>query len=716
MRILSFTLGETETQAVPGGARLLAAPLLPGMPDHARLYFTPGLTEADLTDGTKARMFSGAAVVTMPLHQGRIALPLRGITATVPPDPAETVFAGRNVLIGLRNGEDAGIVADWLDWHRKIGADAALIVDRAPPGDSALFRAELARRDSKMIVAVVNASVPLGQAGMGPEGHPFHAPDAPGKARMEPPAPDPWAAPLGLATLFQILHDRFLHDARAVASIEIIDLIQPEDASPFDRAANTPGAAIPLTGRRVYPWALDGKPGFADHDHVRFDATSSERRWAIAPRLAPRNALWMPTRVLGAEMQGPPIRFDRHMALRHGDGRIGRIVPKSSLIALDRTARALQPATGPVTIVTTMKNEGPFILEWIAYHRAIGVDRFLVYSNDCTDGTDVLLSRLQDRGIVRHKDNPYRGMDMKPQHAALADANDDDWVRDAGWLICMDVDEYIAVHTGDGRLSDLFAAMPGANMISLTWRLFGNADIHDFDDRPITQQFTLCARENSAKPHQAWGFKTLYRNDGIFRKMGVHRPKGLNPQHLDAIAWVNGSGRAMPPEQYRTAWRSNAGTVGYDLVTLNHYAVRSVDSFLVKRDRGRVNHVDRDQGIAYWFRMNHNVEQDLRMARMQPLIRAGMAELLADPAIARAHAACIDAHRAKIAELKAQPKYAAFRAELIAPRAEKLARLHGHFGSNIYLAGPSVIPDDIVARDPGEDFFFTIDHVPEVQH
>ena len=33
-----------------------------------------------------------------------------------------------------------------------------------------------------------------------------------------------------------------------------------------------------------------------------------------------------------------------------------------------------------------MRNEAPFILEWIAYHRAIGFDDFLIYSNDCSDG------------------------------------------------------------------------------------------------------------------------------------------------------------------------------------------------------------------------------------------------------------------------------------------------------------------------------------------
>jgi hypothetical protein len=57
---------------------------------------------------------------------------------------------------------------------------------------------------------------------------------------------------------------------------------------------------------------------------------------------------------------------------------------------------------------------------------------------------------------------------------------------------------------------------------------------------------------------------------------------------------------------FRNAWRSTFETVGYDLVQLNHYAVRSAGSFLVKRDRGRVNQVDRDQGLAYWFRMIRN--------------------------------------------------------------------------------------------------------------
>ena len=34
-----------------------------------------------------------------------------------------------------------------------------------------------------------------------------------------------------------------------------------------------------------------------------------------------------------------------------------------------------------VVLVSAMRNEGPFILEWLAYHRVIGIGRIVVISN-----------------------------------------------------------------------------------------------------------------------------------------------------------------------------------------------------------------------------------------------------------------------------------------------------------------------------------------------
>ena len=61
-------------------------------------------------------------------------------------------------------------------------------------------------------------------------------------------------------------------------------------------------------------------------------------------------------------------------------------------------------STGNV-IVGCMKNEAPYILEWVAYHRAIGVDNFLIYTNGCEDGTTEILDRLQALGMLQHRNN-----------------------------------------------------------------------------------------------------------------------------------------------------------------------------------------------------------------------------------------------------------------------------------------------------------------------
>jgi len=323
---------------------------------------------------------------------------------------------------------------------------------------------------------------------------------------------------------------------------------------------------------------------------------------------------------------------------------------------------------------------------------------------------------LQRKGLVQHRDNPYRSSGLKPQHAALQAAEDEPVVQGCGWGICMDVDEFITIHIGDGTLGALFAAMGDANMISLTWRLFGNARVHGYTDRFITEQFTRCAPEVVRKPHQAWGFKTLFRNIDIYKKLGVHRPKGLRPDLWDQIRWLNGSGVPLPREMFRNGWRSTMDTYGYDWVTLNHYAVRSAESFLVKRDRGRANHVERDQGLNYWFRMNMNACEDRSILRMIPAARAGYDRLLADPEIAAAHAHSVACHRDKIGALRATDVYARFYADLTGERMEALCRMQHHFGSSVFNAGPAVIPPDLHLRDLPADFFFTVEHAGEAEH
>ncbi len=667
--------------------------------------------------------------------------------------PAEPeLLSGRNVLVALRNGQPVEIVTKWLFYHHDFfGVTAAVLVNRGPSGQDDHFLRDLtgalasSKRDLKIIV--VESGIPLGHPEQPHEHHPFCIAEAPGKDRMEVPAADPWFSPLYEGSIYEVIRARFLRDVRAVANLDLCDLMYaPSDAlqnaragkpfeTPFDIAATTPGAVVALRGQHCYPWRIrkGQEVSFADHICVQFDTPRFRARWCVTPSGLPAEAV-LKFRKISHTTSVAQANFFAHMAIRHPVGKFGQIVPQSSLVENTALLTASQEIfdfkpirppeieyTAPnadnirTAIVTTMKNEGPFILEWLAYHQAIGVENFLVYTNDCTDGTDTMFDLLQSKGILQHRQNPFREMNLKPQHAALQAAEGEDMLKSADWAICMDVDEFINIKVGNGTLAELYQTVGDANMISCTWRLFGNGDRHDFEDIYTIGQFNRCAEEYSPKPHQAWGFKTLFRNTGIFKKMGVHRPKGLHPQLWEKINWVNGSGQPLPRGEYRNAWRSTTETYGYDLVSLNHYAVRNAESFLVKRDRGRVNHVDRDQGLAYWFRMNNNAVEENSIKARIPMMEERLKILMSDPEIAAQHHKCVAAHRTKIDALKAQPAQQEFFQTLTSARMERLSKLHRHFGSAVFLTGPEAVPDDVVFGDHPSDYFFTVDK-GETQH
>jgi hypothetical protein len=344
---------------------------------------------------------------------------------------------------------------------------------------------------------------------------------------------------------------------------------------------------------------------------------------------------------------------------------------------LARTGPWLAPPAEPpgresILIVTAMKNEAPFILEWIAYNRVIGVDNFLVYTNDCTDNTVALLDRLAELGVVTRRDNPYLpGGKVKPQHAALKDAVKQPVYKASDWIITIDLDEFIAVHVGDGTLRELFAACNHPNAVSLTWRFFGNGGVTGFEDRPVIEQFTRCAPEAFPDPGLAWGFKTMFnRRTCRFRRLGVHRPGAMADGGEEAVRWVNGSGRVMPRRLIAKGWRTVQPIFGYRLATLNHYALRSAESYLVKRDRGRVNHTHEDQGVYYWRRRNYIAEEDTRLAGILPRVAAELAQLKSDPVLGRLHEEAVVWHRARIAALKEDPDYARVFEGLVASAGE----------------------------------------------
>lgn len=316
--------------------------------------------------------------------------------------------------------------------------------------------------------------------------------------------------------------------------------------------------------------------------------------------------------------------------------------------------------------ILTVRNEGAFLLEWLAHHRAVGFTDFLVFSNNCQDGTDAILDRLDQLGELSHvrNDGPYGKGGIQFTAMKLADKHP--LMRQADWVMALDVDEFVTIKTGDGSLTDLLAALPDADAVTLTWRLFGSSDILRYEDKPVTEQFRRCAPEVMHWPWRASMFKTLYRNNGTYRKTGVHRPRDAkDAEQLERFRWFDCEGRELGQAFKTRRLFSNYGRKNYGLAQLNHYPLGAMESYILKADRGRAVHSDHMLGMDYWVERNFNTDQDDTIDRYGPTRRDTETRLLQDSTLADLRSRTVAWRHQKFRDLMQQEPFRALFARLL---------------------------------------------------
>jgi len=297
-----------------------------------------------------------------------------------------------------------------------------------------------------------------------------------------------------------------------------------------------------------------------------------------------------------------------------------------------------------ITSITPMKDEAPFLLEWVAYHRLIGMNDIHVFSNDCSDGTDQMLERLDDLGLLRHFSNPSMIMEQNNHHQQmLRYVNTWPRLRRSDWVVNLDVDEYICVNAGQGRIGDLFDAVADANMIVMAQHNFGCGGVETFEDKLLMEQFRWSWSLDAAyhRKLNRRGTKTLTHASAEARQWRNHSPV-FDADNTDRVRPVNGNGQALSGLDLTEDVKSLlAPDYGFGLVQLNHYVLKSVDAFFLKVARGNANHPDKDYAMGYWRRYDHNHHHDDRIARWQDEVRAFRDELIADPELGPLHHAAV---------------------------------------------------------------------------
>jgi hypothetical protein len=206
-----------------------------------------------------------------------------------------------------------------------------------------------------------------------------------------------------------------------------------------------------------------------------------------------------------------------------------------------------------------------------------------------------------------------------------------------------------------------------AQAMVLTWRIFGSSGIRNWSRAPVTDQFTRAAPEFWNK---GWGTKTMLRFDPKYLRLGMHRPI-IKSQHKDtdypeSVLWVNGSGRPLEDWFKFRGWRSIRRTVGYDWAQINHYAIKSMDAYSLRKFRGNANLKKDKYNADYWSLQDRNEVEDTRILRHADRRNRIMAALLEDPEVRRLHEAAHARAEARLADYQRSPDYQAYVANLVA--------------------------------------------------
>lgn len=257
---------------------------------------------------------------------------------------------------------------------------------------------------------------------------------------------------------------------------------------------------------------------------------------------------------------------------------------------------------GPsLAIVTCIKNEGDDLVEWLCFHRHIGVSRFVIYDNLSTDSTLKLLDSMPFRDQI----TVHTIADESAQKAAFADALER-YRGELDWVAFIDGDEFI-VPLGEVSLLDKLAEFEanGVDGFGVHWRIFGSSGHEQRPRGLLTESFTHRAGD---------GFRANRHVKSVVRIAAV---EAMVTQHYFRVSGKylldNGT---QPPTDFRGVAAKASFTQGF---AIHHYITKSRAQCMEKIARGRPKpsrSKSKYRTLSYWTTYNRNEVSDLRAAQV----------------------------------------------------------------------------------------------------
>jgi hypothetical protein len=248
-----------------------------------------------------------------------------------------------------------------------------------------------------------------------------------------------------------------------------------------------------------------------------------------------------------------------------------------------------------LAIVATARDEGPYLLEWIAYHRMLGIRAFLIADNGGQE-TSELLQDLHARGTIFRFD--WRGrqfMQMRYYHQALAAAK----TAQLDGVFILDLDEFLRPEYGDSV--SLIAARwlddSTIGAVAINSAIYGSSGREQPGHGLVTERFTRRAEPEFVYNQLSKPFIRVSACDGFLNPhFAVLREGRYINTRGEPVAWMKGDFLGVTT------------TLVWNKIRIDHFQVKSRAECERKKTRGDA--FDAGQNYERYFEQNDRNEVD----------------------------------------------------------------------------------------------------------
>lgn len=276
-----------------------------------------------------------------------------------------------------------------------------------------------------------------------------------------------------------------------------------------------------------------------------------------------------------------------------------------------------------IAISSVFKNEGPWLKEWIEYHKLLGVTHFRLYNNESTDNYLEVLTPYIESGEIELIDWPNKregdwvNWAKNRQWPAYVDALTK-LNGVAKWVAMIDLDEYIHPLEKD-NLIDFLDDYEEYCGIAINWQCFGTSNVKSIPENSLMiEMLTKKALEYS---HRNAVVKSIVRPEFTI-------PKETNwPPHT--VHYKNHKKAVFPDKTIRKdVLNQKKWEIHPTKAVINHYVHRTEDYLWSKKLAKKAPMQNwsclKDSKFLHNWYQECNVEEDTRILRFAEDLKKAM--------------------------------------------------------------------------------------------